>query len=385
MGGLLALDLAGSPRRPTGFAYFKDNKIITGHVYSDRELEDLIEHFSIIGIDAPLSLPKGRRSLDVPDDNHYRECDLLLRKRKIKFFPITLGPMRMLTKRGISLKEKFPDKEWYELFPGASYDILGLPRKDIKALEHFLEPFSPSLNSQHEADSSIGLFTLYLHKKGFGELLKGNDGSILVPKPAIYLGPKVEATFLERINRFVVRTDKGLAYLRDTAKLSHILTKGRKLYLTPYKGKFKYMVKAAFVNKQWILLDSFLDNQMFYLYMRSQGIVLEKAEKFQNIIYDFSDGTHYYEIKGAHLFQGNIALFPDTYSKRAEKHFSQPNVEVSIVAHGRAKAVAINPKYPKLNELLKDKKVWGISTSILEHYWVFEKEIPFLRNLATNI
>ena len=63
----------------------------------------------IIGIDAPLSLPPGRKSLDDNNGIHLRECDKELTKRKIRFFPITLGLMRMLTLRGISLKKSLKD------------------------------------------------------------------------------------------------------------------------------------------------------------------------------------------------------------------------------------------------------------------------------------
>ncbi len=49
----------------------------------------------------------------------------------IKFFPITIGPMRTLTARGICLKEKLEHLglEVFETYPGAAQDLLGIPRK----------------------------------------------------------------------------------------------------------------------------------------------------------------------------------------------------------------------------------------------------------------
>jgi predicted nuclease with RNAse H fold len=49
----------------------------------------------------------------------------------IKFFPITIGPMRTLTARGIRLKKKLQrlNLEVFETFPGAAQDLLGIPRK----------------------------------------------------------------------------------------------------------------------------------------------------------------------------------------------------------------------------------------------------------------
>ncbi|NPA22520.1 MAG: DUF429 domain-containing protein [Candidatus Micrarchaeota archaeon] len=365
----LSLDLAGSPKRPTGYAYLEDGILKTGHVYGDKEILDLASSFSRVGMDAPLSLPRGRESLEKPSKEHFRECDLMLRQRAIKFFPITLGPMRKLTARGIALKEKLSNV--VELFPGASYDMLGLERKDIKALEGFLEPFSPRLKSQHEADAAVGWFTLWQEHYGEGELLKGEDGAILIAKPALYLGPKVEAEFLERENRFVVKTSVGKAYLRDTAKLSHLLQPGTKLYLTPYQGRFAHMVKAAWDGKRWVMLDSHLDNRLFELYMRSQGKKVKKAKKQNNIIFDFEG----YEIKGAHLFHNDVALFPDTFSARAKKHFLHLKGEVVFVAHAQACCVSINPQYKELERILP--KAWGISTRIIGNYWVTQRAIPY--------
>ena len=85
-------------------------------------------------------MPKGRKSIDKRDGNHFRECDIKLRKEGIRFFPITLGPMRKLTKRGMKLKRKLEKMGVgvFEGFPGASYDRLGVPRKDRKKIRKLL-------------------------------------------------------------------------------------------------------------------------------------------------------------------------------------------------------------------------------------------------------
>jgi predicted nuclease with RNAse H fold len=102
-------------------------------LHSDEEIieETLKEKPDVISIDAPLSLPLGRKSLERRGPPHLRECDRELSRMKIKFFPITLGPMRKLTKRGIELKRYFESEgfEVIESFPGAVQDILGMPRK----------------------------------------------------------------------------------------------------------------------------------------------------------------------------------------------------------------------------------------------------------------
>jgi hypothetical protein len=63
-------------------------------------------------------------------------------RMKIKFFPVTIGPMRTLTTRGINLKKKLErfGLRVVETYPGASQDILGFPRKqhDLVGLQKAL-------------------------------------------------------------------------------------------------------------------------------------------------------------------------------------------------------------------------------------------------------
>ncbi len=188
---LIAFDLAGSENRATGFAFFDKKAICTGIVKRDEEILALIRarRARFVGLDAPLSLPFGRRSLEHRDKNHFRECDLQLRQLGIRFFPITLGPMRMLTTRGLRLKTMLRELgcEVWELFPGASLDILGVKRKSPDEVNAFLSSLGLvcRAKSVDESDAAIGLFTMLLHVLGLAEWLKGRDGAILVPKPGL--------------------------------------------------------------------------------------------------------------------------------------------------------------------------------------------------------
>jgi len=102
----------------------------------------------VVSIDAPLFLPLGRASLETKGPPHLRECDKELLRMKIKFFPISLGPMRMLTARGMRLRSVFEKErlEVIESFPGAIQDILGMPRKQagIDKLERALRRYGVS-------------------------------------------------------------------------------------------------------------------------------------------------------------------------------------------------------------------------------------------------
>ncbi len=146
---VVGIDLAGSERRSTGICILEGRKANVRVVHTDDEiLEAVGENAQVVAIDAPLSLPRGRCCLR--DDcqcagrAHFRICDLELRRMKIKFFPITLGPMRQLTVRGMALKGKLEERGFrvFETYPGAAQDIWGIPRhKDPRGLKEGLKRF----------------------------------------------------------------------------------------------------------------------------------------------------------------------------------------------------------------------------------------------------
>lgn len=131
---VVGLDLAGSPSRDTGACAFRGPRRLQATVlHADREILDFVETVrpGLVVIDAPLSLPRGRKTIEDRSGPHLRECDRELLRRKVPFFPLTLGPMRMLTVRGMRLsralsKRGFPVVEGY---PGGAQDIWGIPRK----------------------------------------------------------------------------------------------------------------------------------------------------------------------------------------------------------------------------------------------------------------
>jgi len=191
---VIGIDLAGSEKRNTGICTLNENlETKCFVVHKDEEILDLIEKFKpdLIAIDAPLSLPKGRKSLDRREKIHFRECDKKLFELGIKFFPITLGPMRMLTKRGIKLR-KILEKNGYkviEVYPGATQDILKIARKNVslEKLREGLEKLGIKIEKRElthdELDAITAAFTGYLHLKGMS-LSLGNEkeGVIIVPK-----------------------------------------------------------------------------------------------------------------------------------------------------------------------------------------------------------
>ena len=131
---VVGIDLAGSEKRNTGFCVMDSGmKCRVATLHTDKEIRDatLKARPSVVSIDAPLFLPKGRKSIEDRGPPHFRECDRELQKMHIRFFPISLGPMRMLTVRGMKLRALFETQglEVIESFPGAIQDLLHMPRK----------------------------------------------------------------------------------------------------------------------------------------------------------------------------------------------------------------------------------------------------------------
>jgi predicted nuclease with RNAse H fold len=130
---VVGLDLAGVESRPTGLCVLKGLMAEAFLVYTNDEIVRKTEETGpkVVAIDAPLSLPVGRKSIEQRTKAHLRECDKELLKRGIRFFPVTLGPMRKLTSRGITLRRILENKRFkvIEVYPGGAQDILGIPRK----------------------------------------------------------------------------------------------------------------------------------------------------------------------------------------------------------------------------------------------------------------
>lgn len=192
---VVGVDLAGSPKRFTGVCTMAGTSILScAAVQTDAEIKDLIEgaQTELVVIDAPLRLPPGRRSLDDRNGEHFRPCDRVLLSRGIKFFPITLGPMRMLTERGIRLRRWLERRNIpaLEMYPGGAQDVWGIRRKQyglprlrtgLRALG--ITGIEPEM-THDELDAVTGAYVGVLYLQGRAELI-GDErtGGILLPYP----------------------------------------------------------------------------------------------------------------------------------------------------------------------------------------------------------
>jgi predicted nuclease with RNAse H fold len=190
---ILGIDLAGSPKRPTGICILEGMAAETVSVLSDEQILDIAASVSpaLCPIDAPLSLPPGRTSLADRNGEHLRPCDRELQKMGVRFFPITIGPMRMLTERGLALKEKLSGLGFdsVESYPGGAQDVWGIPRKqhDLEGLRQGLRDLGVSGikddANDHELDAISCAVSGKLFLEGKGMMLGGDDGILLPVGP----------------------------------------------------------------------------------------------------------------------------------------------------------------------------------------------------------
>ncbi len=189
---IVGLDLAGVGTRPTGFCLLDGMDAQTCLLYADEEIiEKTVQaNPAVIAIDAPLCLPPGRKSIEERTSEHLRESDRALLKMGIKLFPITLGPMRKLTVRGIQLREIFQSQGFtvIEAYPGGAQDVLGIPRKQ-QGLEKLADGLKnlgidglSSHLSDHELDAATCAYVGKLFLEGnavtYGDPVQG----IVMPK-----------------------------------------------------------------------------------------------------------------------------------------------------------------------------------------------------------
>ncbi|HVP91284.1 MAG TPA: DUF429 domain-containing protein [Terriglobales bacterium] len=190
---VVGLDLAGSPGRPTGFCLLRGLRAETRDLRADEEILAAVGEAApeLVAIDAPLHLPPGRSSIEERNGAHYRPCDLELRRRRIPFFPITLGPMRGLTVRGMRLRDELARRGFrtVEMYPGGAQDVWGVPRarRDRTGLRRGLARLGVrglrAAASDHELDAAAGALVGRLFLQGRAEVLGDFEtGAIILPR-----------------------------------------------------------------------------------------------------------------------------------------------------------------------------------------------------------
>jgi predicted nuclease with RNAse H fold len=187
---VVGIDLAGSPKRPTGLCVLHDLTAETHVVFGNDDILNLVQEArpTLIPIDAPLSLPNGRQTIHDRSGEHLRECDRALFRYGIRFFPVTLGPMRMLTERGLVLKQKLSVMSYQtvECYPGAAQDLWRIPRQHqdrpglLSGLRRLGVGGLKKTATSDELDAATAALVGRWFLLGQG-LMLGGDSGILIP------------------------------------------------------------------------------------------------------------------------------------------------------------------------------------------------------------
>ncbi|MDY6821241.1 MAG: DNA/RNA nuclease SfsA [Deferribacterota bacterium] len=148
----------------------------------------------------------------------------------------------------------------------------------------------------------------------------------------------IEATFIERINRFVVKCEyKGeiiYAYLANPGRLWELLVEGRKVllkYQDKDSRKYKFSCFSIVDSSHLILLDTHYNNVVAEKLINNNMIeelkdynIESKECSFGKSRFDFllkcGNKRLILEVKSSTLYYDKLAMFPDAPSKRATKH-----------------------------------------------------------------
>ncbi len=145
-------------------------------------LENCDIDFKFAGIDAPLSFPKR---------GYFRECERKLHKMGIRLLPPRF--IEGIAYKGMEIAEKLRKKGVvvYEVYPFATRILLNIaPRANKKKLEGRIEILKAlkrfidvkDVDDHNVIDAIISALTVRLYLEGKGEIVDGEDGSILIPK-----------------------------------------------------------------------------------------------------------------------------------------------------------------------------------------------------------
>ncbi len=162
----------------------------------------------------------------------------------------------------------------------------------------------------------------------------------MIPYP--FVSDKIPASFITRINRFVVKIyingEEHLAYLPNPGRLWELLLPNTKLLVVKNSihKKIPFTVLFSFKYEKPVLLHTHLTNQIVEKLIQDKKIdflndfvVVNKEVKYKDSRFDLllKNGSYdfFLEIKTCTLFGKDAAMFPDAPSERATRHLIKLN------------------------------------------------------------
>ena len=194
----VGIDLTGSENKASGICILEEGKAYLKTALTDEEIISaaITAKPTIISIDSPLSLPRGRcctsDSCECRKYGILRECERILMKRGVPVYPCLIKSMQKLTARGIRLSQIFREKGFkvIESYPGAAQDILRFPRKRVDLEELKIDLINMGIELcpgeepiiHDEIDALTSALVGYFYLIGMYEAI-GNDeeGYLIIP------------------------------------------------------------------------------------------------------------------------------------------------------------------------------------------------------------
>jgi len=172
------IDLAGSPRNPSGVAILDSTDTISmvfiGILHNDDEIIELLTRFKpvVVAIDAPLSHSRG-----------YREVDRLLLRHNYRVLPPGWRGMSMLVDRALTLVRSLTSMgiKVIETHPRSALKSSGC-RSPSELAERIGLSFEKRL-SRDEEDALVASVVAYGHDHGYTVVFRATDGEIILLKP----------------------------------------------------------------------------------------------------------------------------------------------------------------------------------------------------------
>ena len=152
----------------------------------------------------------------------------------------------------------------------------------------------------------------------------------------------MKATFLTRLNRFLVRCECGgqvvEAFLPNPGRLCELLLPGRRLYLIgeegPHSRKTAYTVVAVEREGQAIMLHTHRTNEVARFLLNHvqvpglEGSTVKASEvrvgrrRFDFLLEGRGEEV-FLEVKSCTLFGNRVAMFPDAVTERGARHLRE--------------------------------------------------------------
>jgi len=181
---IMGIDLAATPKNPTGWALLEGKAASTRHMYRDEEILASVQKHAptLVAIDAPLNLPKGKSM---------RKADKDMHKMGYPVLPPLFPAMKKLTLRAIAVARHIQNLGFtvIEIHPLSTRKALQMPTKDWAAVQTILVQIGLEGDlrkrslTPHELDAVTAALTAHLHLEAKTQLIgNAKEGYIVVPQ-----------------------------------------------------------------------------------------------------------------------------------------------------------------------------------------------------------